>query len=90
MTRPALDALALWVDERPYLKLKQLSTVLEKQLAIAVMQQTISSALTKIGFTIKLLRALPESRNSPNVLLARYSSANQFLADHPQDRRDVI
>jgi len=60
MTQSGLVALALWVDERPFLTLNQLCIMLETQLAIAVTPQTVSCALTKIGFTIKLLRKLPE------------------------------
>jgi hypothetical protein len=50
----------------------------------------LSKALTKIGFTVKLIRPIPISRNCPNTILAQKQYAKKYLSESPLDHRDII
>jgi len=90
MTQEALDALSEWVHERPDITLRGVCDKLQREHSISVSQQTVSKALTHIGFTVKLIRATPLSRNCPSTIQARREYSQRFLADAPVDCRDVI
>lgn len=91
LRQEATDALALWVDERPDITLQELCTRLAVDFAINVSKQAVSRALTtKIGYTMKLLRMVPESRNCPTTIQARKIYAQRFLSDAPPDRRNIV
>jgi len=90
ITQTALTAIAGWIDQRPDLTLHALCSKLLEAHSITVTQKTMSQALTKIGFTIKILRAIPISRNSPDVVVARRVYAQMFLSDAPPDRRNIV
>jgi transposase len=90
ITRAAYDALDSWVDERPDMTLAQLSAKLFETFQISVSNQSVSNALTKIGFTVKLLQTIPMSRNTPPTLQARKDYAQKFLGKAPNDTRNII
>jgi hypothetical protein len=90
LTPPALAALSRWVDEKPDSTLMQLKCRLAKDLSISMSTKTVSCALTKIGFTSKLLRTLPIFRNCPATVQARREYAQRFPDEAPSDHRDII
>ena len=90
ITADGLAAIAHWVDDRPDSTLAQLVGRLQEELGISVCKATISNAPIKIGFTVKLLRALPVSRNCPTTVLARKEYAQMFLSEAPPDRRQIV
>jgi transposase len=85
-----LTALSAWIDERPDATLQYLARKLSEELRISVCNATLSKALNRIGFTIKLLRAMPVSRNCPSTVLARKQYAVNFLGEAPPDRRNIV
>jgi hypothetical protein len=85
-----LTALADWVTERPDATLQYLVEKLRDEQGTTVCKATVSRALTKIGFTVKLIRSMPISRNCPETVLSRKHYALMFLSDVPPDRRNVI
>jgi transposase len=90
MTPEALQSLERWIDENADLTLRALGDMLREQLGVIVSKKTISKALTKLGFTFKLLRALPLSRNTTEAIQSRKEYAEIFLRDMPADRRTII
>ena len=90
ITPEALLALSGWVDARPDSTLHDLAIKLVHEHDIIVCKATVSAALTKIGFTVKLTRPIPISRNCPDVLEARKQYAQKFLNEAPPDRRDIV
>jgi transposase len=90
VTPAALAALSGWLDERPDLTLSQLRDRLMDELSIIVSTKSISNALDRIGFTTKLLRSLPISRNCPETVQARREYAQRFFSDAPPDHRNII
>jgi transposase len=57
---------------------------------VHVTNKTVSKALTRIGFTFKLLRVLPVARNSPEIITSRHSYADRFLREAPINRANVV
>jgi transposase len=55
LTEQHLHALSTWVSERPDVTLEVLWAKMEQELQTTVSTAAISAALTKIGFTFKLL-----------------------------------
>jgi transposase len=90
LDQAAKESIAQWIDERPDLTLKSLCQLLSSRHSISVSQKTMSLALTSLGFTIKILRSIPASRNSPKVLLAQKAYAHTFLSSAPPDQRNII
>jgi transposase len=90
ITPEGLHALDVWVSERPDMTLEGLANKLREEKGISVCKATISKAITKIGFTVKLLRAIPISRNCPSTVLARVHYAQKFLAEAPIDHREIV
>jgi transposase len=90
ITQPATLAIARWVDERPDLTLLQLCRRLSEEYSIQVTPKTMSTTLTRIGYTIKILRSIPISRNCPDVIQARREYAQMFLNNAPADQRLII
>jgi transposase len=90
ITQQALDLLSEWTDQRPDSTLNQLKTRLGNELNILVTEKTISRALTKIGFTMKILRTIPVSRNCPETVLARTVYAQRFLEEAPADHKHIV
>lgn len=90
ITSRGLAALAGWVDERPDMTLEGLAIKLKEEHGIVVCLATISKALTKIGFTVKLIRPIPISRNCPSTIHARKQYAEKCLSESPLDRRDIV
>jgi transposase len=90
MTPPALVALAEWTEAQPDVTLCELKNRLASELGILVAEKTVSQALTKIGYTVKLLRAMPVSRNCAATLMARTQYAQMFRLEAPPDRRDIV
>jgi transposase len=90
LTHQAIQALLDWVDNEADITLRTAKERLLSGFGISVSLKTISSALTKSGFTLKLLRTIPVSRNSPEVICARRTYANTFMSDTPIDRRNII
>lgn len=88
---PAIEqALLDWVDNEADTTLKTLAERILNRFGIAVSQSTVSRALSRNGFTLKLLRQIPESRNSPEVIAARKDYANVFMRDQPIDRKCIV
>jgi transposase len=90
ITSHACSALADWVNERPDATLECLKNKLMAEHGISVCKATLSKALTKIGFTVKLIRPMPLSRNSRDTVLSRKNYAEKFLDEAPLDRREII
>jgi transposase len=90
LTQDAKNALNMWISERPDVTLQNLCDRLASEYSISVTKQTVSEVLKKAGFTIKLLRALPVSRNCPETLLARAQYAQKYLSEAPPDHRHII
>lgn len=86
----AKESIMKWVEERPDLTLKSLCQLLFSNHSITVAPKTMSTTLTNLGFTVKILRAIPASRNSPEVLQARKAYAQTFLSSAPPDRRNIV
>lgn len=86
----ALQALLDWVDNEADVTLRSLSSKILAQFGITLSMSTISRVLTKNGFTLKLLRTIPECRNSPDVIAARRCYANELMSNPPIDRRCII
>jgi hypothetical protein len=90
LTGAHFEALAHMVDARPDITLQQLQTRLLGEFGVNVTSKTISTALTKIGFTFKLLRPIPESRNTPETIESRHQYARAFMETGPINQRDII
>jgi transposase len=90
ITAEAHHAIEGWVDERPDLTLSCLCTRLADQFAITITWQSMAKFLNRIGFTSKLIRAIPIARNSPEVLQARRQYAQRVVSEAPADRRHVV
>jgi transposase len=90
MTPPAVESLSEWLELQPDLTLGQLSEKLVNSHSIAVSKQAISRALTRNGFTVKLLRTIPISRNCQSTLQSRKEYAQKFLGEAPSDTRNII
>jgi transposase len=86
----ALAALSVWIEERPDSTLQYLVRKRDEEHHISVCKATLSKALNKLGFTIKLLRAMPVSRNCPSTVLARKQYAEVILGEAPPDRRNIV
>jgi len=86
----AINMLSLWTEERPDVTLRELRTRLATELTIEVTKKTISNALKRSGFTVKLLRRLPASRNCTATIEARFVYAQKYLNEAPADRRSII
>jgi transposase len=86
----AMRAIESWVNERPDLTLQAICNKLHEELTITVTKETVSNALTKMKYTIKLLRTIPASRNCPTTVQARLEYAQRFLNEVPADRRNII
>jgi transposase len=85
MTNQAKQALLNWMDNEADITLKTAQERLNSSFGISVSLKTISTTLTKCGYTLKLLRNIPESRNSSKTIAARRVYANIFLSDAPID-----
>jgi len=90
ITAAATEALTRWLEESPDTTLQALCDRLLTELSISVSKQSVSKILTKLGITIKLLRAIPVSRNCPETLQARLEYGHKFLNDAPADRKNII
>jgi transposase len=91
MTPDAIIALSRFVDENPASTLHQLRDRLHSSKGILTTTQTISKVLTeKIKYTVKLLRAMPLSRNCPATIQSRKEYALHFLSNAPADRRQIL
>lgn len=90
LDQDAKESIAQRVDERPDLTLKSLCQLYPSGHSIRGTQKTMSAALTNLGFTIKILIAIPASRNNPEVLQARKAYAHTFLSSAPPDRRNTV
>jgi transposase len=90
LDQAAKDSIAQWVDEWPDLMLKSLCELLASRHSTRVSQKTMSAALTNLGFTIKILRSISASRNSPKVVNARNTYAHTFLSSAPPDQRNIV
>ena len=90
ITATATEALTRWLEESPDATLQALCDRLSTDLSITVSKQSVSKVLTKLGITIKLLRAIPASRNCPETLQARLEYGHKFLNDAPADRKNII
>lgn len=90
LTPAATQVILDWVDNRPDMTLQAISTKLQHELQIYLSKKTIATALTKAGFTFKLSRAIPYSRNSPDVIAARRQYAQTFHHETPLDSRSII
>jgi hypothetical protein len=83
-------ALAGYVDEHPDITLQDLCTKLAQEHGITVCKATILKALTNMGFTVKLTRPIPISKNCPDTVLARRQYAQMFLSEESPERRDIV
>lgn len=90
LTNEGYQMLLDWVDNGPDSTLKTLKERLQITLGIDVSIKAISIALTKGGFTLKLIRAIPERRNTQETIDARKAYAMKFMSEAPIDRRQVI
>lgn len=79
-----------WVDERPDITLSSLCTKPASEHMINVSQKAMSAALNRMDFTVKILRAIPISRNCSEVIQVRKDHAQEFLNNSPADRRNSI
>jgi transposase len=78
------------IEERPDTTLSQLRTNIMSKFGVTVATSTIAAVLTKIGFTFKLIRNIPESRNIPATILARNVFSRDMLQNPPNNRRNLI
>ena len=62
------DSLSRYIDERPDITLTQLKFRILNDHNVDVSKETISKALARLGFTVKILRVVPVSRNSERVI----------------------
>lgn len=90
LTNGVLQALLDWVENSADITLKTIVARIMSTFGVAVSEKTVSLALTKSGFTMKLLRIIPESRNTPETICARREYALRFMNEAPMDRRHII
>jgi transposase len=90
ITTVALTQLGEWVDDRPDMTLDSHKIRLQSQLNISVSAKTISRALTKMGFTMKLMRTIPIARNCSETIEARKIFAQMYHNDAPPDHNGII
>jgi transposase len=82
ITQKASNVLSEWVSGRPDMTLQGLCDKLQGELSISVSKQTVSKALTDIGFTVKLTRPIPLSRNCPSLYKHEWNMLRSFLQKH--------
>jgi transposase len=90
MTHEATLSLSSWLDERPDITLCTLKEKLRTEQGIVVSVKTIATHLIKNGFTVKILRTMPISRNCPETVQARYEYAQKYINDAPADHKNII
>jgi transposase len=90
LTQDTKNALSMWIGERPDATLQNICDCLVSDYSILVTKQIVSEVLKKSGFMIKLLRALPASRNCLETLLARAQYAQKYLSEVPPDHQNII
>lgn len=84
------EYVAALIEQRPDLTLRSISETIQREKQMIVSASTILRICKSIGFTFKLLRQVPESRNCPEVIEARYVYANKFLNDRPINLSDIV
>jgi transposase len=90
LTTEALEAISTWIDAQPDLTLQAICSRLIEEHQITVSQKTISTALTRLGFTFKLSRLIPMAWDSPTVIASRIAYVEQFHQSAPLDPRDIL
>jgi transposase len=85
-----MEAVSASIDTRPDMTLRKLKCKLADDFGISVSEKTISSALTRIGYTVKILRVMPLSRNCPATIQARLEYAQRYLGDAPPDHKNIV
>lgn len=90
MTNIATQAVLDWIDNRPDMTLHAISAKILEDFEISVSKKTVAMILNKAGFTFKLSRAIPESRNCPASIEARRVYAQTFHCEAPLDNRRII
>jgi transposase len=90
MTTSTMETMDAWVNDRPDITLRELKYKLAGDLGISVTEKTVSRALTKIGYTVKILRVIPLSRNCPETIQARLEYAQRYLGDAPPDHKNIV
>lgn len=86
----AQNIIGAWIDEKPDITLREIRARLSTEYSIAVTVGAISTAISKHGFTVKILRTIPIARNCPENIQARFEYAQLFLNDAPADRRSIL
>ena len=90
MVPDAYSELERLVESAADMTLRAMKEHLAEKIGVWVTEKTVSKALTKNGYTFKLIRLLPISRNTIDTISARKSYAEMFLRDAPADQRNVI
>jgi transposase len=90
MTPAARNAVLDWVDNQPDLTLQTIATRLQQEHNITISLKTVATVLNKAGFTFKLTRAIPASRNCPETISARHAYAQNFRQHSPLDSQNII
>jgi transposase len=86
----AMAALDRWVDKRPDVTLKHMAEMLQSEFGIFVSKETISIALDKLNFSVKLLRQIPVASNTDKNIQKRYEYASKFLDTAPLDLSRIV
>ena len=74
---------ALLINTEPDMTLRQIYQGVLERHNIQISKSTASRALKAIGYTMKLLRLVPEARNNEEQIVSRFAYASMFLRDRP-------
>ena len=90
ITDNVLAAISRWLDENPALTLCQIQQLISDEFILKVSTKTISSSIKKLGYSFKLTRLVPESRNTPESIELRFEYATKFASEAPTDHVKII
>jgi transposase len=73
------DVLKSWVDNNCSLTLKKLKEKTLSEFGINVSYTTIAATMTNFNYSLKRIHVIPERRNDPSAVSARFEYATNFL-----------
>lgn len=85
VTPEICEFVSAMVDQNPALTLKQIKSQIMENFHVFISEMTVSTILTKQGFTVKLIRQIPESRNTEETLDQRMVYCWDFVNHKPMD-----
>ena len=68
-------SISTWLEENPALTLQQVQQLIYDKFQKHVSVKSISCSIKKLGYTFKLLRLIPESRNNAETIELRFQYA---------------